>query len=88
MHRWMPAYPGFGSTLTISSGIFSSSHEEIRPSCSRELTLETTLLNSSTVAAARGSIVFMTQLHEVSKLSEYLDTSDADMSAIDIAKTE
>lgn len=80
MHRQMSAYPGFGSTLIISSGIRSSSHGEIRLSCSKELTLETTLLKPSTVAAARGSIVFMTQLRDVLKFSEYLDTSVADIS--------
>lgn len=73
------AYPGFGSMLIISSGMVSSSHGEICPT-SKELTLETTVLKSSTVAAARGSIVFITQLDDVRKFSEYLDTSDTDIS--------
>lgn len=75
------AYPGFGSMLIISSGMVSSSHGEIWPT-SKELTLETTVLKSSTVAAARGSTVFITQLDDVRKFSEYLDTSDTDISTI------
>lgn len=70
-------YPEFGFELTISSGICSSSQREMFLSSSRLLILNTTFFRSSTVAEARGSIVFMTQLRDVLNFSEYLDTSDA-----------
>ena len=66
--------------LTISSGMCSSSQGEMLPSSSRELIFDTTAFRSSTVAVAQGSIVFMTQLHDVCSFSEYLDISDADIS--------
>lgn len=73
-------YPGLGFTETISSGIFSSSQGGMLFSCSNVLIFKTTDLRSSTAAVARGSIVLITQLDDVPNLSEYLDTSDADIS--------
>lgn len=46
-------------------------------SSSRELILDTTFFRSSTIAEARGSIVLMTQLHDVRNFSAYLDISAA-----------
>lgn len=66
--------------LTISSGMFSSSHGGMLLSFSRELIFTTTFFKSSMVAEARGSIILMTQLHNDVNLVEYLDTSDADIS--------
>lgn len=73
-------YPGSGFAQTISSGMFSSSQGGRLFSLSRELIFITTAFKSSTAAVARGSIVFTTQLVEVRNFSEYLDTSDADIS--------
>lgn len=63
--------------LTISSGICSSSHGEMILSSSRALILDTTFFRSSTIAEARGSIVLMTQLHDVCNFSANLDISAA-----------
>lgn len=49
-------------------------------SSSRVFIFSTTDFISSTVEEARGSTVLITQLHDVRKFSEYLDTSDADIS--------
>lgn len=73
-------YPGFGFRLTISSGIWSSSHGRMFFSFSRAFIFDTTFLRSCTTAEARGSIVFMTQLHDVSSFSVYFDKSDAEIS--------
>lgn len=73
-------YPGFGFKVTISSGIWSSSHGRMFFSFSRAFIFDTTFLRSSTTAEARGSIVLMTQLHDVRSFSAYLDRSDAEIS--------
>lgn len=79
----LKAYPGCGSVLTISSGMISSFQGGMFLSTSRELTLETTVLRSSTVTVALGSTVFITQLNDVRKFSEYFDTSEDDISTND-----
>lgn len=73
-------HPIFGFVVTISSGMCSSSQEEISPSSSRRLTFFTTFFRSSSTANAWGSMVFMTQLFDVCNLSEHLETSNADIS--------
>ena len=73
-------YPGFGFILTISSGIWSSSHGGISLSFSRAFIFNTTFLRSSTTAEARGSIVLITQLQDVWSFSAYRDKSDAEIS--------
>lgn len=71
-----------GFAVTISSGMCSSSQGETLPSSSRRLTFFTTFFRSSATANAWGSMVFMTQLHDVLNFSEYLETSNADISNI------
>lgn len=73
-------YPGFGFVVTISAGMCSSSQGAIFNSSSRLLIFDTTFFRPSIVAEDRGSIVFITQLHDVCNFSEYLDTSNADIS--------
>lgn len=65
MRDLLKSYPGIGTLSTMLSGMCSSSHGAISPWLSRAWTLATTALKSFSVARARGSRVFITQLHLV-----------------------